>query len=82
MSIAGQRGQAWTRAAETDPYLFEERRGLAYEGSYDVVRRYAKKWRAERGAAITEAYVLLSFAPGKAYQCDWSHEVMLINGRQ
>jgi transposase len=30
--------------------IFEELRGLGYEGSYDAVRRYAKKWRVERGA--------------------------------
>ena len=33
-----------------------------------------------RGAATAEAYVPLSFAPGEAYQFDWSHEVVLING--
>src|ERR1700730_4589273 len=60
--------------------IFEELRGLGYEGSYDVVRRYAKKWRVERGAATAEAYVPVSFAPGEAYQFDWSHEVVLING--
>jgi transposase len=60
--------------------MFEELRGLGYEGSYDAVRRYAKKWRVERGAATAEAYVPLSFAPGEAYQFDWSHEVVLING--
>src|SRR5580658_3248304 len=60
--------------------VFEELRGLGYEGSYDAVRRYAKKWRAERGAAIAEAYVPLSFAAGEAYQFDWSHEIVLING--
>jgi transposase len=60
--------------------VFEELRGLGYEGSYDAVRRYAKKWRVERGAATAEAYVPLSFAPGEAYQFDWSHEVVLING--
>ena len=53
--------------------IFEELRGLGYEGSYDAVRRYAKKWRVERGAATAEAYVPLSFAPGEAYQFDWSH---------
>jgi hypothetical protein len=26
------------------------------------------------------AYVPLSFAPGEAYQFDWSHEVVLLNG--
>jgi transposase len=60
--------------------IFEELRGLGYEGSYDAVRRYAKKWRVEHGAATAEAYVPLSFAPGEAYQFDWSHEVVLING--
>src|SRR5260221_13917115 len=37
--------------------IFEELRGLGYEGSYDAVRRYAKKWRVGRGAATAEAYV-------------------------
>jgi transposase len=60
--------------------IFEELRTLGYEGSYDAVRRYAKKWRAARGAATAEAYVPLSFAPGEAYQFDWSHEIVLING--
>src|SRR6059058_4455770 len=60
--------------------IFEELRGLGYEGSYDAVRRYAKRWHFERGAAAAEAYVPLSFAPGEAYQFDWSHEVVLING--
>jgi transposase len=60
--------------------IFEELRGLGYEGSYDAVRRYAKRSRAARGAATAEAYVPLSFAPGEAYQFDWSHEVVLIGG--
>jgi len=60
--------------------IFEELRGLGYEGSYDAVRRYAKKWHVERGAVTAEAYVPLSFAPAEAYQFDWSHEVVLING--
>ena len=60
--------------------IFEELRGFGYGGSYDAVRRYAKRWRAERGAAIAEAFVPLSFAPGEVYQFDWSHEVALING--
>src|SRR5213595_1023874 len=60
--------------------IFEELRGLGYEGSYDAIRRYAKRWRAERGAATAEAFVPLSFAPGEAYQFDWSHEIVLING--
>ena len=60
--------------------VFEELRGLGYEGGYDSVRRYATAWRVARGATMAEAYVPLSFAPGEAYQFDWSHEIVLING--
>jgi|GEM_PF-526032 len=60
--------------------LFEALRGLGYDGSYDAVRRYARGWNKERGAATAEAYMPLSFAPGEAYQFDWSHEVVLIDG--
>ena len=60
--------------------LFETLRGLGYGGSYDAVRRYARTWGQERGATTAQAYVPLSFAPGEAYQFDWSHEIVLING--
>jgi transposase len=60
--------------------IFEALRGLGFDGSYDAVRRYAKAWRKERGAAMAEAYVPLSFAPGEAYQFDWSHEIVVMNG--
>jgi transposase len=60
--------------------LYEELRGLGYEGGYDAVWRYAKAWRLARGAATAQAFVPLSFAPGEAYQFDWSHEIVLING--
>ncbi len=60
--------------------LFEELRGLGYDGGYDAVRRYAKSWRKERGAALAQAYVPLSFEPGEAYQFDWSHEIVVLGG--
>jgi transposase len=60
--------------------IFEELRGLGYAGGYDSVRRYARSWRTGRGAATAEAFVPLSFAPGEAYQFEWSYEVVLING--
>ena len=60
--------------------IFEELRGLGYAGGYDAVRRYARTWHRDRTAISAPAYVPLSFAPGEAYQFDWSHEVVLING--
>ena len=54
-----------------------------YAGSYDAVRRYAgQRVRARRGlASASEAFVPLSFAPGEAYQFDWSHEDVEIAGK-
>jgi transposase len=60
--------------------LLEELRGLGYEGGYDAVRRYARAWEKARGAAAAAAFVPLSFAPGEAYQFDWSHEIVAIAG--
>ncbi len=60
--------------------LFEELRELGYEGSYDAVRRYARRWTRDRGHSTAAAFVPLSFAPGEAYQFDWSHEIVLLNG--
>src|SRR5262245_13744291 len=60
--------------------LFEELRGRGYEGGYDAVRRYARRWAKERGHSTAAAYVPLSFAPGEAYQFDWSHEIVLLGG--
>ncbi|MFS8039432.1 IS21 family transposase [Xanthobacter sp. AM11] len=60
--------------------IFEELRSQGYEGSYDALRRYAKGWRRAQATMTAAAYVPLSFAPGEAYQFDWSHEIVLING--
>ena len=60
--------------------IFETLRGLGYDGGYDAIRRYARTWQRQETATSTGAYVPLSFAPGEAYQFDWSHEVVLING--
>ena len=60
--------------------LFEDLRGRGYDGGYDAVRRYARRWAKERGQATAAAYVPLSFAPGEAFQFDWSHEVVLLSG--
>ena len=60
--------------------VFEELRGLGYQGGYDAIRRYARSWHREQAATSAAAFVPLSFAPGEAYQFDWSHAVVLING--
>ena len=60
--------------------VFEELRALGYEGGYDAVRRYARAWGKEHASETASAYVPLSFAPGEAYQFDWSHEIVVMDG--
>jgi transposase len=60
--------------------IFEELRALGYDGGYDAVRRYAAAWSKAETEASAAAYVPLSFDPGEAYQFDWSHEIVLIDG--
>jgi transposase len=55
-----------------------------YDGSYDSVRRYATRWRREAqstAAAASAAFVPQTFAPGEAFQFDWSHEDVEIAGK-
>jgi transposase len=60
--------------------LFEALRALGYEGGYDAVRRYARSWSRGHAAQTAAVFVPLSFAPGEAYQFDWSHEIVVMNG--
>jgi transposase len=60
--------------------IFEALRRLGYVGSYDAVRRYARARQRREGRRAAEAFVPLSFAPGEAYQFDWSEEIVVLNG--
>ncbi len=60
--------------------IFEELSGRGYDGSCDAVRRYARRWAKERSQSTPAASIPLSFAPGEAYQFDWSREVVLLSG--
>jgi len=60
--------------------IFEALQGEGFQGGYDAVRRYARARERQRGTGSSDAYVPLSFAPGEAYQFDWSHEVVVLGG--
>ena len=60
--------------------LFEELRGRGYDGAHDSVHRFVKAWRDEHARVPVHAYVPMSFAPGEAYQFDWSHETITLAG--
>ena len=64
----------------TSRVLFEQLQGRGFSGGYDAVRRFVRRWREDYGHKHAAAYVPLMFAPGEAYQFDWSHEQLEIGG--
>ena len=64
----------------TTKRLTEQLKEVGYAGGYDAVRRYAQRWRQEHAAESASAFVPLIFAPGEAYQFDWSHEIVILDG--
>ena len=64
--------------------LYRDLVELGYTGSYDRVAAFARQWRQgqqeARHFAGKQAYVPLQFAPGEAFQFDWSEDWVRING--
>src|SRR4029078_7650585 len=60
--------------------IFEELRALGYDRGYDAVRRSAGSGSRAHAGQTAAAFVPLSFAPGEAYQFDWSHEIVVMSG--
>jgi len=57
---------------------------LGFSGSYDRVAAFARQWRQEqqdaKRTASKNTFVPLQFAPGEAFQFDWSEDYAVING--
>ncbi len=60
--------------------MFDLLRDAGYQGGYDAVRRHAQRWKTERSQAAGQVFIPLWFAPGEAYQFDWSHEIVVVGG--
>jgi transposase len=60
--------------------LYELLQVEGYEGAYDSVQRYVKLWRSQSKKQPARFYIPLNFAPGEAYQFDWSHESVILSG--
>jgi transposase len=58
---------------------------LGYTGSYDRVAAFARIWRAQQ-QEVTKAsrgtFVPLVFAPGEAFQFDWSEDWAVVGGER
>ena len=60
--------------------LFELLQSAGYDGGYDSIQRFTKDWREKKGKLSGGVYVPLCFAPGEAYQFDWSHDWVVLDG--
>ena len=60
--------------------MYEILQSEGYQGAYDSVQRYVKKWHEDQGRQPEHCYIPLRFDPGEAYQFDWSHEKAIIGG--
>ncbi len=59
---------------------------LGYTGSYDRVTAFARRWRREQQELARTAgrgtFIPLAFAPGEAFQFDWSEDWAMIGGER
>jgi hypothetical protein len=78
--ILEQEAKWLRRERRSTQRLFEELRGRGYHGAHDSVHRFVKAWGDERARVPAQAFVPMSFAPGEAYQFDWSHETIMLQG--
>jgi transposase len=69
---------------KTAKHLHHDLMELGFTGSYDRVAAFARQWRVNQQLAKREAskntFIPLSFAPGEAFQFDWSEDFVVING--
>lgn len=64
--------------------IYADLASLGYAGSYDRVAAFARSWRqAQQETARTSGrgtFIPLTFAPGEAFQFDWSEDWVVIAG--
>lgn len=66
------------RERRTAKKLHEILRAQGFYGDYSRVTEFVRQWRAEGGQTKARGFVPLRFAPGEAYQFDWSEERLFI----
>jgi transposase len=69
------------RERRTGQRLFDALAEEGYRGSYLTVQRFVRAWKQEQERNPGAVFIPLVFAPGEAYQFDWSYEVVEMAGR-
>ena len=60
--------------------LYVELCEQGYQGSYESVNNFVKKWKIKNNRIANTVYVPLEFEPGEAFQFDWSEEEIELAG--
>lgn len=60
--------------------IFGQLQREGYQGGYDSVRRYIKRWKQHAGGVAAAVYIPQVFDAGEAFQFDWSHEIVELGG--
>jgi transposase len=81
--LVGLLEEDWQRPRKrrlTSRRLLDLLQSEGYSGGYDSIQRFVKKWREEKSRNTGSGFIPLRFAPGEAYQFDWSHEWVILGG--
>lgn len=68
------------RLRYTAKKLYKALYGNGFKGSYSTVNRFTTDWRRNNHAEGKKVFIPLEFAPGEAFQFDWSTEEIELQG--
>ncbi len=69
------------RQRYTAKKLHQELCGKGFKGSYSTVNRFVIDWRRDNHGGGKKVFIPLEFAPGEAFQFDWSEEEIKLQGK-
>ncbi len=78
----------WLEADEQEPKrrrrtatkLYEDLQAQGFSGRYETVNAYVKKYRGQKAQSVSQVFIPQTFAPGEAFQFDWSEEEIELAG--
>ncbi|MEI8055749.1 MAG: IS21 family transposase, partial [bacterium] len=68
------------RLRYTAKKLYQTLCGNGFKGSYSTINRFAIDWRRNNHSDGKKVFIPLEFAPGEAFQFDWSTEEIELRG--
>jgi transposase len=60
--------------------LYEALQAEGFNGSYEAVNYFVRQYREQKKNTLPQVYIPLQFAPGEAFQFDWSEEEIELAG--